>query len=294
METDRLYFRDMGQSDVLPQDEIRRLIALAQSGDKEARDKAILANMRLAMSITWKWCRANPKLDYQDLLSTATLGLIRAIDKFKLVRDVRFSTYASRWIKCFLGNHVADACQAINYPQWIRQYRCRINVVMREMEAETGATPTREGAMDRIGVLPLARQCLARADEIDRTALFHASGSIREFGFDGQVGELGWNLSNYPDKQPEESLGEFSDWLESAIDRLPGRKPEIVRRFFGLDRPRQDSFSIAEEFGMSHQGVSWTVHDSLDRLRKMAREAFPGEEISDHKVRFYPGKDWAA
>lgn len=72
--------------------EIRDLIVEAQSGDKEAREKLIIDNMALVWSIVKRF--SNRGYEAQDLFQIGSIGLIKAIDKFDVNFDVKFSTYA--------------------------------------------------------------------------------------------------------------------------------------------------------------------------------------------------------
>lgn len=73
-------------------DEVRALLARAQSGDEAARERLVQTNMRLVAGIAHRFQRQG--LDYDDLFQVGCIGLIKAIDGFDLTYDVRFSTYA--------------------------------------------------------------------------------------------------------------------------------------------------------------------------------------------------------
>ena len=70
----------------------KRLIAMSQAGDTSARDKLVQHNMRLVYSVVSHLVR--PGCEFEDLFQVGCLGLMKAIDRFDLTYDVRFSTYA--------------------------------------------------------------------------------------------------------------------------------------------------------------------------------------------------------
>src|SRR5699024_5289721 len=76
----------------LANDEVRAYIRKSQNGDKAARDLLVERNMRLVWSVVQRFI--NRGYDPDDLLQIGCIGLIKAIDKFDLSYDVRFSTYA--------------------------------------------------------------------------------------------------------------------------------------------------------------------------------------------------------
>ena len=73
-------------------DETTRLIQAAHEGDKEARDRLVSENMGLVWSIVRRFERRGYEME--DLFQIGSIGLIKAIDKFDLSFDVKFSTYA--------------------------------------------------------------------------------------------------------------------------------------------------------------------------------------------------------
>ena len=71
-----------------------QLLKFIQAGDDEARSKIIEGNLRLAIHIARKY--QNTGLNVEDLFSMATIGLIKAVNSFKLDKEVKFATYATR------------------------------------------------------------------------------------------------------------------------------------------------------------------------------------------------------
>ena len=77
---------------LLTQEEMRDLIARAQSGDDDARKKMIEGNTRLVWSIVQRFSSRGVELD--DLFQIGCIGLMKSVDKFDLKYEVKFSTYA--------------------------------------------------------------------------------------------------------------------------------------------------------------------------------------------------------
>ncbi len=77
---------------VLSESEKMRLLALAQAGDKNARDQLVNGNLRLVLSVIQRFTQRGEMLD--DLFQVGCIGLIKAIDHFDTSQNVRFSTYA--------------------------------------------------------------------------------------------------------------------------------------------------------------------------------------------------------
>jgi RNA polymerase sporulation-specific sigma factor len=81
----------------LSSEEERRLFILTENGDKEARQKLILHNLRLVSHIVRKYYGTSK--NQEDLVSIGTIGLIKAVDTFKVANGAKFATYAARCIQ---------------------------------------------------------------------------------------------------------------------------------------------------------------------------------------------------
>ena len=73
-------------------DDARELLRLTKEGDETAREKLVLDNMGLIWSVVKRF--SNRGYDTEDLFQIGSIGLMKAVDKFDLSYDVRFSTYA--------------------------------------------------------------------------------------------------------------------------------------------------------------------------------------------------------
>lgn len=90
----------VGAADVLPEplskeEEMKYLIALGE-GSEEAKNKLIEHNLRLVVYLSKKY--ENTKIDLEDLVSIGTIGLIKGINTYKMDKNIKLATYASRCI----------------------------------------------------------------------------------------------------------------------------------------------------------------------------------------------------
>jgi|Deesub1362A_J573_1020465.scaffolds.fasta_scaffold00385_5 RNA polymerase primary sigma factor len=89
----KIYWPELRKYPLLSPEEERELAKRIERGDKEARERMILSNMRLVISIALRF--ASSGIPIEDLIQEGTLGLIRAVDGFDWRKGYRFSTYAS-------------------------------------------------------------------------------------------------------------------------------------------------------------------------------------------------------
>ena len=103
----KLYVRQIGDGRLLTPAEERELARRKDEGDEAAKRELIECNLRLVMSITRNYTRADVPL--LDLIQEGNLGLIRAVEKFDYKLGFKLSTYATWWIK---QSDLARACRA--------------------------------------------------------------------------------------------------------------------------------------------------------------------------------------
>ena len=93
----QLFLKDIGKVDLLTASQEVELAQRIEQGDEAAKRRMVEANLRLVVSIAKKY-RGNG-VAFLDLIQEGTIGLVRAVEKFDWRRDLKFSTYATWWIR---------------------------------------------------------------------------------------------------------------------------------------------------------------------------------------------------
>lgn len=130
-------------------DETMGLISRAHEGDKEARDKLVLDNMGLIWSIVRRFSGRGYELE--DLFQIGSIGLIKAIDKFDLQYDVRFSTYAVPMITGEIKRFLRDDGM-IKVSRSVKELGIRVSHMREELIYTLGREPSIEEIASQIGV----------------------------------------------------------------------------------------------------------------------------------------------
>src|SRR6516164_707792 len=105
------YLREINETPLLSADEEKRLAYRIQDGDNTARDHMVRANLRLVVNIARTFTGRG--LDLQDLIAEGNLGLLHAVERFDYSLNIRFSTYASYWIKESIKRALTNTSKAI-------------------------------------------------------------------------------------------------------------------------------------------------------------------------------------
>src|SRR5215831_4539895 len=110
----KLYVRQLGDGRLLTPSEERELARRKDMGDDEAKRRLIESNLRLVMSITRNYTKADVPL--LDLIQEGNMGLIRAVEKFDYRLGFKLSTYATWWIRQAITRALADQGRTIRLP----------------------------------------------------------------------------------------------------------------------------------------------------------------------------------
>lgn len=113
----RVYLKMLKNVEILNQEQEIALAKKIEQGDQEAKEKMILHNLRLVMSIALRYLGALP---LGDLIQEGILGLMKAVEKFDYRRGYKFSTYASHWIRQSISRAIDDQSSTIRVPAYIR------------------------------------------------------------------------------------------------------------------------------------------------------------------------------
>jgi RNA polymerase sigma-B factor len=239
----------------------RALAFRARRGDAGAREPLIAQHLPLARSLARRYRRAGEPLD--DLVQVASLGLIKAVDRFDPDRGHSFSTFAQPTIVGELLRHFRDTGWGVHVARGTQELALRVRSAAEAIEAETGRSPTPRQLAQRTGA-SLEAVVEALGALANRTALSLAAptGGHDDGGSDTTIGDtLGTPDEGY-------RRAEARALLSSAVRCLPARERRILRLRFVEDLTQSE---IAAEIGVSQMQISRLLRQSLERLAQITR-----------------------
>ncbi len=247
---------DTSKLETLSEEEKQKLLRLARAGDKKAREKMILGNLRLVLSISGRF---NPKRDSpDDLFQVGCIGLIKAIDNFNLDMDVKFSTYAVPMIIGELRRYQRDN-NAVRVSRSVRDLAYKALQVKEQVSRDEG----RDATISEI----------AKRLDVSERAVGEAMEAIVEpiSLFDSVYGEDDDKMYVIDKIADEKNSAE--DWIESlslkdALEHLGERELSIIKLRFYKGKTQME---IASEIGISQAQVSRLEKGAIDKLRKYMR-----------------------
>ena len=110
----RQYLNEIGKTPLLTPEEEKELAIRVANGDKYARKKFIESNLRLVVSVAKKYARRG--VPFLDLIQTGNEGLIKAVEKFDVNKNCKFSTYATWWIRQAIERNIYNDARNISIP----------------------------------------------------------------------------------------------------------------------------------------------------------------------------------
>jgi RNA polymerase primary sigma factor len=260
----QLFLNELGRYPLLTASEEIELAKRIERGDMAAKDRMILSNLRLVVSIAKKYQGAD--LPLLDLIQEGIFGLVRASEKFDWRKGYKFSTYATFWIRQAIQRGIETKARTIRIPIHVGQRERKIARAERELAASLGRAPTDEEIAKHAELTP---EHVAEAREAARTI----TSLDRPVGEEGETafGDLLPSEGPQPDEEVEVSLAEEA--LHRALSRLPEIEQQVVKLRYGINgggapTPLRET---AERVGMTPAEVRRVEHSALERL-SMERE----------------------
>jgi RNA polymerase sigma-B factor len=238
----------------LAHDDDAVLAAYAQTRDAQLRAHLAERYLPLARSIARRYARGSEPLE--DLVQVASLGLLKALDRFDPARGVAFSSFAVPTIAGEVRRHFRDRCWAVRPPRDLQERVLAVDKVVNDLTHRLGRPPT----IRQIGqALELDDEAVLEAMQAGRAASTTSLSAPRGSDDDG-------------DGTLEAAIGADEDGFERAEQRvlyeqlaecLTDREREIVSLRFQHDMTQE---AIGKAVGVSQMQVSRVLRQAMAKL----------------------------
>lgn len=217
------------------------LIKRSKEGDKEARNQIVTENIGLVWSIVRRFAGRGHEME--DLFQIGSIGLIKAIDKFDISYDVKFSTYAVPMITGEIKRFLRDDGM-LKVSRSLKEIAVKIKGLREKYSNLYGRDPTIDELVDELGVekedILMALETGAEVESLYKT--IHQGDGSPIYLID-KLAETKDESENIVDKLA----------LREIIASLDEREQEIIKLRYFKDRTQTD---IAKELGISQVQVS--------------------------------------
>ena len=250
------YLQEINEVPLLSPDQELQLGRRIQTGDLEAREHMIRANLRLVVSVAKMY--TDRGLALQDLIAEGNIGLMKAAEKFDPNAGCRFSTYGTWWIKQSIRRALTNTVKPVRVPSYMSELISRWRVVSQELTYLLGRAPNVEEVAEELGIPEENWPLLKRTIQV--------SGMGPQVSLDvlSQTQDTVEDVSQVtPDEQLSNNdmiakLGE----LLSVIDE---REATILRLRYGLGTESGETMTLKE--------IGKVVGLTRERVRQIEQEA---------------------
>ncbi len=262
----KLYLREIQKTKLLTADEEKELAGRIARGEKSARDKMIESNLRLVVKIAKRYI--NRGLPFLDLIEEGNMGLIKAVERFKLSKECRFSTYATWWIRQSIERALVNQSRTIRLPVHVSDDINKMLRVTRELVQRMNREPAVKEVAAEMNVSTVYVRRLM--------VLLKKTYSIERPMGENNDYFLIDTIEDTSTVSPAVLLEDVNKYemVSKWFDTLSDSEKKILTLRFGLDdKEPQTLDTIGRSFGVTRERIRQIEAKSLEKLRKIVESA---------------------
>jgi RNA polymerase primary sigma factor len=259
-DTLQLYLREIGQVKLLKPEEEIALARKIQRGDKKAREQMIVANLRLVVKIAREY--EGLGLPLLDLINEGNIGLMKGVERYKLGKGAKLSSYAALWIKQAIRRALSNQSKTIRLPVHVVDKMSHIRKAEVKLRETFDREPTDEEIADDLGLkvarIRLYRDASRAPVSLDSPISFDDATSVSEHVADANAAAPFDDIIRSTDNK----------LMQEVLATLDARESRILALRFGLDNGRPKTLEeVGARIGVTRERVRQIQEEALQKLR---------------------------
>ena len=240
------YLKEIDAVSLLTAEQERDIGRLVIENNQQARELMVTSNLRLVVSIAKRY--GNRGMGLSDVIAEGNLGLIRAVDYFDPERGIRFSTFATWWIKQSIKRALLEHNQPVHVPTYMVALISQWWHTTLELKTTLGRAPRFEEMVEIMQVSMRKAKIIHRIAEI-------------EYNSDEETPD---------DTRPDDAMIACEEKRKAVelLNDIDPREAEVLRLHFGLGVEPMSLKEISKKMGLSTERIRQIQREALANLRK--------------------------
>ena len=259
----KAYFNQIRKTPLLTFEEELELSRSIEEGDEDARRRLVEANLRLVVKIAKAYISKDVGL--LDLIQEGNLGLLKAASKYDHRKQVRFSTYASWWIKQSITRALSNKRRSIRLPHRKEDALRKIQRAFNVLSQSLSRRPSVEEVAVEVG--------MDSAEVVEILNISHGPVSL-DSDINSESGTLHDVFEDYsysPDSEVMQQV--MRDETLKFLERLREKEKKILLYRLAFHGGKKYTLKrISDELGISPETVRQIEMRAIRKLRQHASE----------------------
>lgn len=261
-----IYMNDIRKYGTINDAKTREYLKLYHEGSpkekKLAKERIVGAHQRFVLSEANKFSNED---NLMDIISEGNIGLMKAIDKYNMDSDVKFTTYATYWIRKTIMGYIT-----VDEPMVAPNNAIKLATYVPKIRQEFWNTNFRQPTTEEIQDILLEKYNLNFSNKEDLAS--YQSVSIDEKYDEDDDGQEFMETSAYTSKTASCDTDKFAKandaktTVRRILSTLSDRDAYIVKCIYGIDGEAKSMDDIAAEVGISHERVRQIAANSVKKL----------------------------